>query len=410
MRHERPNWKRIKILIALSIALFLLTLYISIIRVNWNFTTLRAFDGHPIALDFSNFWAAAKLALSGKSILVYNIDILHAVERQYLGSQHFYLSGFYYPPVCLLLLLPLGLLSYLPSLLIWLGITFLLYMLVLTRISHNKLLIPFFLLFPGMFQNILFGQNAFLSGFLLGSGLILLNNSPVIAGCLFGLLCYKPQFIILILVVLLVGHYWKALIATIATAIIFLIISIMVFGYKIWVAYFKIMAMPMKLLEIGQTDWSIMPGFLAATLSSGFTVRTAFVVQTVVMLIVVMAVVWVWGKNDNFALKSAILILGLLLFTPYAPIYEMALLALPLCWLWEDGRLRGRLPGESFLLLCGWLMPFFLQSLWWRIDFLSGKFQIGPFILMLLFLLTLTKVKGWITIRKSPAPILTDLR
>ena len=386
----KTSWENVRILLALSTAAIFLIYYISALPGYWNFTTLRLPDGLPIAPDFSNFWAASKLALSGKPLLAYNADYVSEIERQFLGTQH-PISAFYYPPIFLLIVLPLGLMSYLPALTIWLGVTLLLYILVLIKISPHKLLIPFLVLFPGIYANFVFGQNAFLSGFLLGAGLLLLDYSPLIAGCFLGFLCYKPQFILLILIALLAGRYWKALIATVATSILLSIISAIVFGPEIWVAYFKIMSIPMSLLETGRVALSIMPSFFAATLSAGFNVKAAYLIQTIVMVMVLMGVVWVWWKKDTLALRGTILILGLLLFTPYAHIYELAILALPLCWLWEDGPTNAVLLGEFLLLLCTWLMPFYIQFLWFHLDIFQGKLQIGPPVLLLFFLFTLIK-------------------
>lgn len=392
--------ENLRILIALIIAAIFLNFYISTFPGAWNFTTLRLPDGRPIALDFSNFWAASKLALSGKPLLVYNNNALYEVENQFLGTHH-PISAFYYPPVFLLIVLPLGLMSYISSLSVWLGVSLLLYILVLIMISPKKLLIPFFLIFPGIYINAVFGQNAFLTGFLLGGGLLLMNNSPIIAGFLLGFLCYKPQFIALISIALLLGRYWRVLIATLTTTILLSIISALVFGPKMWVTYFKIMPIPMKLLEMGQTAWCIMPTFFAATLSAGFSVTAAYLVQAIVIAIVLVGVGWIWGKTDNLALQRAILVLGLLLFTPYAHVYELALLALPLCWLWEDGISNGWLPGEFLLLLCAWLTPFFLSFIWFSVEIFNGKLQIGPLVLMMLFLLCLIK---WF-IRRKPTLI-----
>jgi len=388
------NWsdgERPTVVGGIILAGLFLTIYVFLISSLWDFSTLRGFDGRPIAIDFSNFWSASKLTLLGKPILAYNINELHEVQRQSLGTQHQYLSGFYYPPVFLLTILPLGLMPYLLSLSVWLGVGLLLYMIVLSRISHHPIILPIILLFPGIYQNFSFGQNAFYSGLILGGGLLLLDSSPLMAGFLMGFLCYKPQFILLILIALIVGSYWKTLIAFLATSLFLLLASIIAFGLEVWIAYFKFMSLPMKLLETGQADWSIMPTFFAATLSAGFGVKAAYLVQGVVMLVVLSGVVWVWMRNANLALRGSALTLGLLLFTPYAFTYELALLALPLCWLWEEGRLRGRLPGELILLSCGWLMPFAMPFVWNWVNFLQGKLQIGPVVLLALFFLVLVK-------------------
>jgi hypothetical protein len=388
------NWhdgEKVTVIVGSILAGIFLVIYIHLVPVLWDFSTLRTSTGLPLAGDFSNFWAASKLALMGKPALAYNIKALHGLELQRLNAQHRYMVGFYYPPFFLMMLLPFGLMPYVLSLSVWLVITLFLYMIVLSKISPRKILIPIILLFPGIFENFLFGQNAFLSGFMLGAGLLILDDLPIISGCLFGLLCYKPQFFIIVLFALFVGRYWMALTASILTSLSLLFGTLIIFGYNIWLTYFKVMFLPMESLKIGLAPWSIMPTFFAATLSVGFNVMAAYIVQGTVMLLVIGGVAWTWIKKNNLAVRGAVLILGLLLFTPYAFIYELALLALPLCWLWEDGRVRGRLPGELFLLLCGWLMPFTVEIIWNKVNFLDGKLQIGPVVLLTLFLFVLIK-------------------
>ena len=216
---------------------------------------------------------------------------------------------------------------------------------------------------------------------------------PVAAGCLFAFLCYKPQFIILIFPALICGRYWKTLVGTFTTSLLMLLTSIMAFGYQVWIEYFQVMSIPMKQLETGMAQWTIMPTFFAAVLSAGFGVKAAYLVQGVIMMAVVAGVSWVWCQKTSIAIRGAALVLGTLLFTPYATIYDLAILALPLGWLWEEGRLKGRLPGELILLLFGWLLPIAAPLLWERINFLNGKLQIGPVILLALFLLSLAKAK-----------------
>ncbi|MFI5354892.1 MAG: glycosyltransferase family 87 protein [Desulfobaccales bacterium] len=242
-------------------------------------------------------------------------------------------------------------------------------------------------------MNVLFGQNGFISGILLGGGLLLLDRLPILAGCLFGLLCYKPPLAALVLVALMFGRYWETLIATLVTLLAASLSSIMVFGYQVWVAYFQVQSIPMQLLEMGAANWSIMPTCFATMLSAGSGVKTAYLVQGAVMLAVLAAVAWAWRQRLSLANRGAVLVLGTLLFTPYAFVYDLALLALPLGWLWEEGRQRGRWPGELLLLWFGWLMPYAALYLWNEINVFNGKLQLAPIVLLMLFLLSLVKAK-----------------
>ena len=386
--------ERATVAVGLIAATISLLFFAALVWLNWNFATLRTSDGYPLAADYANYWSAAKLALAGKPALAYHLDELYRVQQQVFGTHSRYGSGWYYPPTFLLAVLPLGLLPYLPSLFIWIGVTLGLYLLVLSRLSTHPIFLPLCLTFTGVGENIVFGQNGFLSGTLLGGGLLLLERSPLAAGCLFGLLSYKPHMVILIIPALIFGRYWKVLMVTLATALLLLFLSIMVFGYQLWLEYFKVMAFPLHELEIGSVSWGIMPTFFAAVLSAGFGVKSAFLVQGVVMLLVAAGVAWVWSKKTSLAHRGAVLVLGTLLFTPYAFVYDLAILALPLAWLWEDGRRHGRRPGELLLLLLGWLMPGAAPLLWNGINVFAGKLQIGPVILAALFLLALIKAKN----------------
>ena len=67
------------------------------------------------------------------------------------------------------------------------------HLLVLYKIAPHRLTLFWALAFFGTFANFVHGQNGFLSAALLGGGLLLLENSPLMGGILLGLLSYKPH-------------------------------------------------------------------------------------------------------------------------------------------------------------------------------------------------------------------------
>lgn len=387
--------ERVTVAGGIIIAGFFLCVYTGLVLYYWDFSTLTTYENQPLATDFSNFWYASKLALSGKPAQVYDLSALQNIQDQVFGTHLPHgKSGYYYPPYFLFLILPLGLMPYAEAFLIYISLTLVLYLIVLSRISPHRILIPLCLLFPGIYQNFIFGQTGFISGILMGGGLLLLKRSPILAGCCFGLLTCRPPLAVLPLLCLLFGRYWKTLISALVTSLLLALLSMAIFGYETWLAYFKVMFIPMKLLETGRTPWEVAVTFFTATLSVGLGVKTAYLVQWVVMLVVLAGVAWVWRQPPIPRIHNAVLVLGTLVFSPYVLVYDLALLALPLCWLWEEGRINGRLPGELLLLLAGWLLPFAAPLLYKWINLPEGKLPLGPVILLVLFAFALLKARN----------------
>ncbi|WP_237748850.1 glycosyltransferase 87 family protein, partial [Sphingobium sp. ba1] len=100
------------------------------------------------------------------------------------------------------------------ALLVWQGVTLLFTLLLVKRILPAErdawllaLGAPVVLICLGH------GQNAFLTASLLGGGMLLLDTRPWVAGILLGGLVYKPQFAVLIPVILLARGNLRAFVA-----------------------------------------------------------------------------------------------------------------------------------------------------------------------------------------------------
>jgi hypothetical protein len=389
------NWKlklHVPTLLGVIFNAMMLTFYLLVLSVIWNFHTGRTLFGNPIATDFANYWTASSMALSGNPAAAYDINKLFGLEMKIFGASSPMGVGWYYPPTFLLIVLPLALLPYLPALFTWLASTFALESLILYKISPTANIFWLSLFSTGNFCNFLFGQNGYLSASLLGGGLLLLDTYPVAGGLLLGMMSYKPNLALLIPIALIAGRRWRALLSAGASALAMVLLSFMVLGYQVWIEYWKITAVPMMLSgKIG--PWSIMPTIYSTVLSLGFDLFTAYTVQCLVMAIVAFLVAWAWYRETNFVLRASILTLGIPLFTPYAFSYDLAILSLPLVWLWVDGQKNGRFPGETLLLFLGWISPFFAQIIWTLRLIPERKVQITSLILLALFFLTAAKVR-----------------
>ena len=144
-----------------------------------------------------------------------------------------------YPPTFLLLVLPLAFLPYAVSFICWLAVTGTGFLYVIRRLVPNNPLFWLVLVFPGTVNNVLFGQNGFLSAAFLGGGLILAERHPFAGGCLLGLLSYKPQLAWLIPLALAAGRYWQALLGAVISAVALALASLCLLGSDVWIAFFK---------------------------------------------------------------------------------------------------------------------------------------------------------------------------
>ena len=375
----KPIGNKVVIWISL-LGIFIFVLYILLTFSLWNSEGRTT----PIGEDFSIFWTASALSLAGEPKAAYDPAKLQSAQMALLGKATPAGCGWYYPPIFLLMVLPLALFPYLVSLGLWLAITISGYLLVMRRIAPHPLTIGLTLAFPATLWNLYYAQNAFFSAAFLGGGLLLLDRFPVLAGILLGAMSYKPQLAFLIPIALLAGRRWKALVATISSAIFLTLISILVFGPEVWIAFFEDISLHKQLFESARLiKYQFVPTVFSTALSLGVEPTTAYILQIMVMLVVISAVARVWWIEGTTPISASVLVLGILLFSHFYAGYDLALLALPLAWLGWEGFRKGWLPGEKIMLALGWIMPLPLNSLW-------GNIQ-GVVILMGLFVFALRR-------------------
>ena len=320
--------------------------------------------GHPIGADFIDPWSASWLTLHGAPSAVYDVARLWSVERIAVSYPHVGFAGFHYPPTYLLIVWPLALLPYAWSLLVWTVAACAAYLAVIWTIDPERDSLWLALAFPGALVNLTNGQNGFLTLALLGSALLALERRPLLAGVMFGLMSYKPQYGILVPIFLLATGRWRAIAAASITVAVLAALSLAFFGAQTWQAFFASIAFTRHVvLEQGGSGFGKLQSAFAAARLWGFSVATAYSVQAVVSLIAALAAIWIWRRTAAFALHAAALATAILLTTPYMMDYDLVVLALPLAWLALEGRRMGFLPWEKSLLAFVWLLPLFARSL-----------------------------------------------
>jgi hypothetical protein len=193
--------------------------------------------GYATGRDFVNYWTAGQLVIDGRTLEIFRPADFLAAERQLTFPElpfHFWS----YPPTMLLLVWPLGLLGYLPGLVVWSLAGFAGVLAAARALLGRSTALWLLALSPAMAVNVHAGQNGAFSAALLIGGLALLERRPRLAGVLFGLLIFKPHLGLLLPVAVIAWRRWPALWSAAATTAAVILLSVAVFGAEAWNAFF----------------------------------------------------------------------------------------------------------------------------------------------------------------------------
>jgi Glycosyltransferase family 87 len=219
------------------------------------------------------------------------------------------------------------------------------------------------LAFPAVLVNIGHGQNGFLTAALLGGALVALDRRPLLAGILFGLLVYKPQFGLMIPIALAAGARWRSFLAAAATVAILTLVTAVAFGPQIWQAFLVSTHFARTVaLEQGGTGWHKIQSAFSWARMWGAPIPLAYALQGALIVALGAALVWLWRSAAPYALKAAALCLATILATPYTFDYDMMVLAPAIAFLAANGLARGFSPGEKTALAALWLVPLIARS------------------------------------------------
>ena len=367
----------------------------------------------PLGTDFSNVYAAGSYVLDGNAAAPFDPRLQYAREQAIFGAKTAFF-GWHYPPFFLGLAALLALMPYALSLALWQGVTLILYLLAMRAIlsaaswpgltrpstsffpdqqqgvdarhkgersdavlrtsmaghddiepnaANDKLWLLLALAFPAVFVNLGQGHNGFLTTALIGGALALLDRRPLIAGVLIGLLAYKPQFGLLIPLVLAVSGRWRVFAAAAVTVALLALAVTLAFGVDVWTAFLASTKFTrLVILEQGATGWYKIQSVFSWVRMWGGGIDLAYALQGAVTILVAAALAWLWRSPAAYPLKAAALLIGTLLATPYSLDYDLMLLAPAIAYFALDGIARGFAPWEKTILAALWIVPLVARS------------------------------------------------
>ena len=366
----------------------------------WVALSTRGVDlaGRPLGTDFLSFWAASKIALAGDPERVYDIGAHFAAQRAAFPGTPIEYAAYFYPPVFLLICLPLTLLPYFASLGLWLAATLYLYWRVVRSFFEDARTAALAVAaFPAVIINIGHGQNGFLTAALFGGGVLACGKRPILAGILFGCLVFKPHLAILIPFALAARGAWRTFAAAGATAVGLIALSVAVFGVETWRGFLEVSPLAREVLEQEFVGSDKMQSAFAAMRLLGGSVFAAYALQAAVAAAALALLVGLSRTGAKPLTQGAALVLASLLATPFLLGYDLTLLAIPLAWLFGEARRSGFLRWEKIVLLAAFVMP--LVS---RLIAAEAGIPVAPFVLAAVFLVVMRR--GFAETRTEAAP------
>ena len=358
----------------------LIVLYVAIFTVA--VATFHRGGSRQIGTDFSQVWIAGRSVLAGDAAAPFDITRHAAAQRQVFGPGAD-IYGWHYPPYFLAIAALCALLPYLPALFVWQASTLAFYGWTMWRILPYGPALVAAMAFPAAYVNLGHGHNGFLTAGLMGSAVLCLRARPLLAGALFALVAYKPQFGLVVPVALVAGGHWRTIAAAAAMLCAMTAASVAGFGLASWRAFSHGLEFTrVVVLEQGSTGWEKIQSAFAAVRMWGGAVTLAYAVSATVALCVLAGVAWLYRRGADWRPAGAALLSGALLTTPYCLDYDMMLLG-PALGLLVSYRLeRGFAPWEKTLLAVIWLSPMLARLVARHLDLPLGLAAIaGVFVL-----------------------------
>ena len=282
-------------------------------------------SGFAIGRDFINSWMGGRSAFAGGPAAWFDFTAYNAALKDVTGRADFPAHFWSYPPHLVLFIWPLGLLPYLPAYLLWCAAGLALYMLAAWSGGADRARMLFLAVAPGVAVNVFFGQNGFLTAALMIGGLANLDRRPLLSGILLGMLTIKPQFGLLLPILLVMTGRWRVIAAATATVIALAAATAVWFGTDIWIDYVRQVAPQQHLLLIdaGNYGWPMVSSAFVNARRIGLPADWAWLVQAGMSSCAAAMVVWTFWRRRDPVLSLALFVTATFLFSPWMLNYDM---------------------------------------------------------------------------------------
>jgi len=186
---------------------------------------------------------------------------------------------------------------------------------------------------------------------------LLIDRRPWAAGLLFGALCYKPHFGLLVPLALIAAGRWRAVAGAAFSALTLVALSAATLGWQSWEAFIVAITGSHTTYESGQIDFAAFVSSFGAIRLIGGGPGLAYAVQVAVSVAAAALVAVVWRRNLSLPVRAATLASATLVALPLILFYDFMMAGIAMAWLVRVGRRTGFLPWEKLILAVVFVTP-----------------------------------------------------
>jgi Glycosyltransferase family 87 len=372
---EPQNAEFLRALAILGGALFVLTLVSYLLTTNWSGAFPRDKATLVLGRDFLNLWMYGVASFEPDparyyDLATYNNALAHMLGPGYPGQ------NWPNPPTALVVMAPFGLLNYFPALLAWFSVSGLAFYLAGRREVADWRVLAIVLVSPAALMCVLSGQSSLLTTAALLAIFTSLDERPIAAGVLIGLLTVKPQLGILFPFALIASGRWKVFSAAAATALALLAASVAIGGIEGWQDYIT-KALPLQREVLQDAAGTAMPFQPSIFMNIrgvvgnhiGEIIQFAFTLAAVAAV----AAAFRWRRNGDPRMLQALFFACTVSASPYMGAYDLLPLTFAAVALIAEEKLDGT--GRRLAQLVFWIPA--LQLLFGNVQ-LPGPGFIAP--------------------------------
>lgn len=329
-----------------------------------------------LTTEFMSFFAAGRMVNAGQAVAVYLPPVVpgyvhsnaipaafQAVQQLTSGDPAIHILGFFYPPVFWLVCAPLAHLGFYQADAIWVGAGLIAYIMLIRQLAGSWRYIWLLLGYVPVLKNAAVGENAFISACLIGFGLLSLRTRPVLAGMLFGALCYKPHFLLPIGILLLAGQHWRSLISMGTTASLLCALAGMLFGWQSWVDYFRIVVPHAEYMFAHQGfSYGLQVTPFSSVRMLGGSIVLSNLVQAITALFAALAIIAACRRAAP-DIQAAIVTASFPLIASVMLDYDLCITGLAILFLYRAAKTSGFLPYEKTMMAAMFVLPYVILYL-----------------------------------------------